>query len=57
MNRVLSVFVGAVVLLAVVTGVVVARRATPALDPHTPEGSSSSTCRPWSPGTTGSPRT
>ena len=38
MNRVLSVFIGAVVLLAVVTGVVVARRAAPALDPHTPEG-------------------
>jgi hypothetical protein len=38
MNRVLSVFVGAVVLLAVVAGVVVAKRAAPELDSHTPEG-------------------
>jgi len=38
MNRVLAVFVGAVVLLAVLAGVMVANRATPALDPHTPEG-------------------
>jgi hypothetical protein len=38
MNRVLAVFVGAVVVLAVVAGLVVANRTTPALDPHTPEG-------------------
>lgn len=38
MNRVLAVFVGAVVVLAVVAGLVVAHRATPALDPHTPQG-------------------
>lgn len=38
MNRVLAIFVGAVVLLAVVAGLVVANRDTPALDPHTPEG-------------------
>jgi len=38
MNRVLAVFVGAVVLLAALAGVVVANRATPALDPNTPEG-------------------
>jgi hypothetical protein len=38
MNRVLSVFVGAVVLLAVVAGMVVAKRAAPELDSHTPEG-------------------
>jgi len=35
---VLAVFVGVVVLLAVVAGVVVGNRATPDLDPHTPEG-------------------
>ena len=38
MNRVLAIFVGAVVLLAALAGVVVANRATPALDPNTPEG-------------------
>jgi len=38
MNRVLAIFVGAVVLLAVLTGVVVANRATPDLNPGTPEG-------------------
>ena len=38
MNRVLAVFVGAVVLLAVLAGVVVANRDTPDLNPGTPEG-------------------
>jgi hypothetical protein len=38
MNRVLAVFVGAVVLLAALAGVVVANRATPPLDTNTPEG-------------------
>ncbi len=38
MNRVLAIFVGAVVLLAVLAGVVVANRATPDLNPGTPEG-------------------
>lgn len=38
MNRVLTIFVGAVVFLAVVAGLVVANRHVPALDPHTPEG-------------------
>jgi len=38
MNRVLAVFIGAVVLLAVLAGVVVGNRATPDFDPHTPEG-------------------
>lgn len=38
MNRALAVFVGAVVLLAVLAGVVVANRATPDLDRATPEG-------------------
>jgi len=37
-NRVLAALVGAVLLLAVVAGVVVANRATPALDPDTPQG-------------------
>ena len=37
MNRVLAIFVGAVVLLAVLAGVVVANRATPDLNPGTPE--------------------
>lgn len=38
MNRVLAVLVGAVVLLAVLAGVVAGRRTAPDLDPHTPEG-------------------
>lgn len=38
MNRVLAVLVGAVVLLAVVAGVVIGNRAEPDLEPHTPEG-------------------
>ena len=38
MNRVLAVFVGAVVLLAVLAGVLVANRAAPNLNPDTPEG-------------------
>lgn len=38
MNRVLAVLVGAVVLLAVLAGVMVANRATPELNPDTPEG-------------------
>jgi len=38
MNRVLAIFVGAVVLLAVLAGVVGANRATPDLKPGTPEG-------------------
>ena len=38
MNRVLALLVGAVVLLAILAGVVVGRRTTPALDPRTPEG-------------------
>ena len=38
MNRVLAIFVGAVVVLAVVAGVVVAHRTAPVLDQHTPEG-------------------
>ena len=38
MNRVLAIFVGAVVLLAILAGVVVANRATPDLNPGTPEG-------------------
>lgn len=38
MNRLLAVFVGAVVVLAVVAGLVVANRATPALDTRTPAG-------------------
>jgi hypothetical protein len=38
MNRVLAIFVGAVVLLAVLAGVVVANRASPDLNPGTPEG-------------------
>jgi len=38
MNRVLAIFVGAVVLLAVLAGVVVANRAAPDLNPGTPEG-------------------
>lgn len=38
MNRVLAVLVGAVVLLAVLAGVVIGNRAAPDLDPRTPEG-------------------
>ena len=38
MNRILALLVGAVVLLAILAGVVVGRRTTPDLDPHTPEG-------------------
>lgn len=38
MNRVLSIFAGAVVLLAVVAALAVANRPTNVLDPHTPEG-------------------
>ncbi len=38
MNRVLAVFVGAVVLLAVLAGVLVTNRAAPSLSPDTPEG-------------------
>ena len=38
MNRVLAVFVGAVVLLAVLAGVLVANRAAPNLNKDTPEG-------------------
>ena len=38
MNRVLAIFVGAVVLLAVIAGVFVANRASPDLNPGTPEG-------------------
>ncbi len=37
-NRVLAVLVGAVLLLAVVAGVVVANRSVPVLDPDSPEG-------------------
>lgn len=37
-NRVLALLVGAVLLLAVVAGIVVANRSAPALDPETPEG-------------------
>jgi len=37
MNRILALLVGAVVLLAVLAGVVVGRRTAPDLDPHTPE--------------------
>ena len=37
MNRVLALLVGAVVLLAILAGVVVGRRTTPDLDPHTPD--------------------
>jgi len=38
MNRALAIFVGAVVLLAVIAGLVIANRGAPAVDPHTPEG-------------------
>lgn len=38
MNRVLAIFVGAVVLLAILAGVVVANRSAPDLNPDTPEG-------------------
>jgi hypothetical protein len=38
MNRILAALVGAVVLLAVLAGVVVANRATPELNRDTPEG-------------------
>lgn len=38
MNRVLAAFVGAVVLLAILAGVVVANRSAPDLNPDTPEG-------------------
>ncbi len=37
-NAVLAAFVGAVVVLAVVAGLVVANRSAPALDPDSPEG-------------------
>jgi hypothetical protein len=37
-NRVLAALVGAVVLVAVVAGVVVANRTPPQFDPHTPQG-------------------
>lgn len=37
-NRVLALLVGAVVLLAILAGVVVGRRTSPDLNPHTPEG-------------------
>ena len=38
MNRVLAFFVGAVVLLAILAGVVLSRRTAPLLDPGTPAG-------------------
>ncbi len=38
MKRVLAIFVGSVVLLAVLAGVVAANRTAPDLDPKTPEG-------------------
>lgn len=38
MNRILALLVGAVVLLAVLAGVVTGRRTPPDLDPHTPAG-------------------
>lgn len=37
MNRILALLVGAVVLLAVLAGVMVGRRTTPNFDPNTPE--------------------